>query len=172
MAKHVLGIWGALIVSYRAVAQEMPKGATALSVELGQGFTRPRGGPELYLATGQLAWQKTIIAEQLRAGLVGGVFHPGYQIGGLAGARVTLKVFQLPSVLLSKAGHVHVLVEYLPAVYTASARWRQWVGGGVGVETSNLLGVVIKLHRDVRTPTTYGQLALTYNLLHKSPPDL
>ncbi|UOQ68336.1 hypothetical protein [Hymenobacter volaticus] len=149
----------------------MPKGATALSVEIGQGFTRPRSGPELYLATGQLAWQKTLVPEKLRAGLVGGVFHPGYQIGGLAGARVTLKVFQLPSVLLSKAGHVHVLVEYLPAVYT-STHWRQWVGGGIGVETSNLLGVVVKLHRDVRTPTTYGQLALTYNLSHKSPPEL
>lgn len=133
MTKYVLGLLGVVIFSGKTTAQEMPKGTTAQTVEIGQGFTRPRGGPELYLATGQLAWQKTLVPEKLQAGLVGGVLHPGRQVGGLAGGRATLKVFQLPSVLLSQAGHVHVLVEYLPAVYIASTRWRQWVGAGIGL---------------------------------------
>ncbi|HEX8426562.1 hypothetical protein [Hymenobacter sp.] len=170
MKKYLIGLVGALMHTGNIVAQEIPKGATTLRAELGQGFTRPRGGPELYLATLQFALEKTIVPEQLRAGLVAGAFHPGRLLGGFAGGRATLKVFQLPSLLLAKAGHVQVLAEYLPLVYVPSNHWRQWVGVGIGVETSNLLGIALKFHRDTRTPTTYGQVALTYNLLHKSPP--
>ncbi|OUJ74844.1 hypothetical protein BXP70_08820 [Hymenobacter crusticola] len=139
-------------------------------VEVGQGFNRPRGGPERYLATAQFVPQWTLVPGRLRVGVPVGAFHPGYQLGGLAGSRLTLKVFQGPPVLLASSFHLHILAEYLPLVYTPTEHWRQLVGAGVGLETSNLLGIVLKLHRDVRTPTIYGQLALTYNLFYKSPP--
>ena len=175
--KFSLSCCGALLVSRLlapglAWAQEMPKG-TALLAELGQGFNRPPGGDVGYLATLQLVPQWTVVPGRLRAGLVLGAFYPGTRLGGLAGGRATLRVIQGPPVLLASSFHVHLLGEYLPAVWTGD-NWQQWIGVGVGIETSNLLGLAFKLHRDFRTPVTYGQLAITFNLLYRRnlPPDL
>ncbi|WP_324672153.1 hypothetical protein [Hymenobacter sp. GOD-10R] len=144
----------------------------ALLVEIGQGFYRPRGGPELYLATAQAVPQWSLVPGRLRVGLPVGLFHPGYQLGGLAGSRLTLNVLQGAPVLLASSFQLHILAEYLPLVYSPTMHWRQLVGAGVGLETSNLLGITLKLHRDVRTPAIYGQLMLTYNLFHQAPPPL
>lgn len=157
-----------------AWAQEIPKGLS-LPIELGQGFVHCPAGPDLYLATLQLAPQWTLLPGRLRAGLVLGTFYPGRGVGGLAGGRLTVKVLDGPPVLLASSFHVHLLAEYLPAVRTpGEGRWEQWVGGGVGLETSNLLGLALKLHRDFQRPATYGQLALTLNLRYKTsrPPEL
>jgi len=140
--------------------------------EVGQGFYRPRGGPELYLAAAQLVPQWTLVPGRLRVGVPLGIFHPGYQVGALAGSRLTIKLLQGAPVLLASSFHLHAIAEYLPLVYTPTTHWRQLVGAGLGLETSNLLGIAVKLHRDVRTPAFYGQLTLTYNLLHKAPPPL
>lgn len=158
-----------------AWAQEMPKGFS-LPIELGQGFVHRPAGPNLYLATLQLAPQWTLLPGRLRGGLVLGAFYPGRGVGGLVGGRLTVNVLNGPPVLLASSFHVHLLAEYLPAVRTPGegGHWRQWAGGGVGLETSNLLGLALKLHRDFQTPATYGQLALTLNLRYRTtvPPPL
>ena len=158
---------GALLAPGMSWAQEMPQGL-ALPLELGQGFTHGPTGPDLYLATLQLVPQWTLVPGRLRAGLVLGAFYPGTKVGGLAGGRLTVKIIDGPPVLLASSFHVHLLAEYLPAVRTGEGTWRQWLGAGVGLETSNVLGIVFKVHRDFRSSATYGQLALTFNLRYKS----
>ncbi len=160
-----------LLVPALARTQEIPKGPSLL-VELGQGLNRPRGGPELYLATVQLVPQWTLVPGHLRAGVVLGAFHPGYRAGGLAGGRVTLKVLQGPPIMLANSFHVHLLGEYLPAVWSSSEKWQQWVGAGVGLEEANLLGLALKVHRSFPAGTVYARLDLTFNLLHKGKPSL
>jgi hypothetical protein len=149
-----------------AQAQDMPKGFD-LMAEVGQGFNHPRGGDALYLATLQLVPQVTVVPEHLRAGLVLGTFYPGTHVGGLAGGRLTLKVIQGPAFLLANSFHVNLQGEYLPAVWTGGDTWRQWVGGGIGVETSNLLGLAFRVHRDFKTPATYGQMVVSINFRYK-----
>ena len=172
------GFWrallaGGLLAPALAGAQDIPKGAVVMA-ELGQGFNHAPGGDALYLATLQVVPQWTILPGRLRAGLVLGAFYPGTRVGGLAGGRVTVKLFQGPPVLMGNSFHVHLLGEYLPAVWAGPATWRQWVGAGIGLETSNLVGIALKVHRDFRTPATYGQLALAFNLRYKAsrPPEL
>ena len=149
-----------------AQAQDMPKGFDLLA-ELGQGFNHPRGGDALYLAALQVVPQVVLVPERLRAGLVLGAFYPGTRVGGLAGGRLTLKVLQGPGFLLANSFHVDLQGEYLPVVWTGAGTWRQWVGGGIGVETSNLLGLALRVHRDFRTPATYGQLVVAVNFRYK-----
>lgn len=149
-----------------AQAQDMPKGFD-VTAELGQGFHHPRGEDALYLATLQVVPQVTVVPGRLRAGLVLGAFYPGTHLGGLAGGRATLKVLQGPPFLLAGSFHVNLQGEYLPAVWTGANTWRQWVGGGIGLETSNLLSLAIRVHRDFRTPATYGQLVVAVNLRYK-----
>lgn len=171
--RAALLVGGLFLPPALAWAQEMPKGFS-LPVELSQGFAHRPGGPDLYLASLQVAPQWTLAPGRLRAGLVLGAFYPGRGVGGLAGGRLTAKVLEGPPVLLASSFHVHLLAEYLPAVRLSEGGWRQWAGGGVGLETSNLLGLALKLHRDLRRPATYGQLALTFNLRYKAsrPPEL
>lgn len=38
------------------------------------------------------------------------------------------------------------------------------MGVGFGLETSNILALAVRLHRDFRTPATYGQLSVAFNL--------
>lgn len=160
----LLAVLGAGVVSVRA--QEIPKGL-ALTAELGQGFSHVRGGDDRYLATWQLSPQWTILPGRLRAGPTLGLFYPGTRVGALAGGRLTWRVVQGPPIFLGSSFHVHLLGEYLPLVWTSPDTWRQWVGVGVGVETSNLLSLSIKFHRDFATPVTYGQLAVAFNLFYK-----
>jgi hypothetical protein len=164
---------GGLLLPASAGAQEMPKGFD-LMAELGQGFSRPRGDRTLYLATLQVVPQVTLVPERLRAGLVLGTLYPGTKLGVLAGGRLTYKLAQGPPVLLAKSFHVNLQGEYLPLVRSGPDTWRQWVGAGIGLETSNLLGVAVRVHRDFRTPATYGQLALSFNFRYKRtlPPEL
>lgn len=160
---------GALLMSGLAgpaQAQDLPQGFDVMA-ELGQGFHHPRGGDALYLATLQVVPQLTVVPGRLRAGLVLGAFYPGTHLAGLAGGRATLKVFQGPPFLLASSFHVNLQAEYLPAVWTGVDAWRQWVGGGIGLETSNLLSLSFRVHRDFRTPATYGQLAVAVNLRYK-----
>lgn len=157
---------GGLLGPAAARAQDMPKGFDLLA-EVGQGFSHPRGGDALYLATLQVVPQVTVVPERLRAGLVLGAFYPGTHAGALAGGRLTLKVIQGPSFLLASSFHVDLQGEYLPVVWTGADTWRQWVGAGIGIETSNLLGLAFRVHRDFHTPATYGQLAVYFNLRHK-----
>jgi hypothetical protein len=154
-------------------AQDIPKGYD-LMAEFGQGFSRPRGDKTLYLATLQLVPQVTLVPEKLRAGLVLGALYPGTGLGVLAGGRLTWKIAQGPPVLLARSFHVNLQGEYLPLVRSGPDAWRQWVGAGIGLETSNLLGVSVRVHRDFRTPATYGQLALAFNFRYKRtlPPNL
>lgn len=156
---------GALLGPVGAAAQDIPKGFDLLA-ELGQGFGRPRGGPTLYLATVQLVPQWTVVPERLRAGLVLGGLYPGSGVGGLAGGRLTLKVLSGPPFMLAGSFHVTLQGEYLPVVRVGEA-WRQWVGGGIGVETSNFLGLSFRVHRDFAAPATYGQMAVAYNLRYR-----
>ena len=164
---------GGLLLPAGAKAQEMPKGFD-LMAELGQGFSRPRGDRTLYLATLQVVPQVTLVPERLRAGLVLGALYPGTKLGVLAGGRLTYKLAQGPPVLLAKSFQVNLQGEYLPLVRSGSDTWRQWLGAGIGLETSNLLGVAVRVHRDFRTPATYGQLALSFNFRYKRtlPPEL
>ena len=162
------------LIATEARAQEMPKGF-ALMAEVGQGFSHLSSqADDRYLATLQLVPQWTVVPGRLRAGAVLGAFYPGTRVGGLAGGRATLRILQGPPVLLASAFHVHVLAEYLPVVRTGEGTWRQWVGAGIGIETSNLLSLAVKVHRDFRTPVTYGQLAVAINLRYKRtlPPEL
>ncbi|MVN77544.1 hypothetical protein GO988_14505 [Hymenobacter sp. HMF4947] len=160
---------GGMLAAPPARAQEMPAGkGPVFMAELGQGFNRSSGGNTLYLATLQVAPQWTVVPERLRLGPVVGVFYPGTRVGALAGGRATLKVIEGQKFLLASSFHVHLLGEYLPAVWTHSDTWRQWVGVGIGLETSSLLGVAFKVHRDFQTPTTYGQFTLALNLRYKA----
>ena len=155
-----------LLAPAPASAQDLPQGFDVLA-ELGQGFSHPRGGDALYLATLQVVPQATLVPERLRAGLVLGAFYPGTRVGGLAGGRLTLKVLQGPSFLLANSFHVNIQGEYLPVVRVGDGAWRQWLGGGIALETSNLLGLVFRVHRDFKTPATYGQMAVTFNFRYK-----
>lgn len=167
-APPTLLLLGVVLLGARGPArgQEMPPGLT-LPVELGQGFNHARGGDALYLATLQLTPQWTLVPGRLRAGPTLGLFYPGTRLGALAGGRLTLRVAQGPPVFLGSSFHVHLLAEYLPLVRDSPDRWRQWVGAGVGVETSNLLTLSLKLHRDLTWPATYGQLAVAFNLRYQ-----
>ena len=156
---------GAVLGPVAAGAQDIPKGFDLLA-ELGQGFSHPQGGPTLYLATAQLVPQWTVVPDRLRAGLVLGGLYPGTEVGGLAGGRLTLKVLNGPPFMLAGSFHVTLQGEYLPVV-RAGDGWRQWVGGGVGVETSNFLGLSFRVHRDLRASATYGQMAVAYNLRYR-----
>ena len=148
-----------------ARAQDIPRGFD-LFAELGQGFARPRGGPTLYLAALQVVPQWTVVPERLRAGVVVGAFYPGREVGGLAGGRLTLKVFKGPPLLLASTFLVNLQGEYLPVVRTGDT-WRQWAGLGLGLETGNLLSLNFRVHRDFRSPVTYGQMAVGFNLNYK-----
>lgn len=148
-----------------AHAQDIPKGFD-LFTELGQGFARPQGGPTLYLAALQVVPQWTVVPERLRAGLVVGAFYPGTEVGGLAGGRLTLKVLNGPAFLLASSFHVNVQGEYLPVVRSADT-WRQWAGLGLGLEAGDLLSLNFRVHRDFRSPATYGQMAVGFNLRYK-----
>lgn len=169
------GVWlaGLLLAPLAGRAQEMPTG-WALPVEVGQGFNHPPGADALYLATLQVVPQVTVVPERLRAGLVLGGFYPGTQVGGLAGGRLTCKLLEGKKFALASTYHLNLQVEYLPVVQAGDGPRRQWVGAGLGLGTSNLLGVAIRLHRDFATPATYGQLSLAVNLLYKTHrnPDL
>ena len=157
---------GALAAPAGAWAQEIPRGFDLL-VEAGQGLSHPQGGPGLYLATLQVVPQWTLVPERLRAGLVLGAVYPGTHFGGLAGGRVTVKILEGPPFLLAKSFHVNLQGEYLPVVHTEPGTWRQWVGAGIGLETSNLLALAVRVHRDFGAPATYGQLAVAFNLRYK-----
>lgn len=156
---------GVVLGPVAAGAQDIPQGFDLLA-ELGQGFSRPQGGPTLYLATAQLVPQWTLVENRLRAGLVLGGLYPGTEVGGLAGGRLTLKVLNGPPFMLAGSFHVTLQGEYLPVVRTGEV-WRQWVRGGVGIETSNFLGLSFRVHRDFETPATYGQMAVAYNLRYR-----
>lgn len=145
-----------------AAAQDIPKGFD-LFAELGQGFARPPGGPTLYLGTLQVVPQWTVVPDRLRAGLVLGALYPGTAVGGLAGGRLTLKVLSGPGFMLAKSFHVNLQGEYLPVV-RAGDGWRQWAGLGLGLESSNLLSLNFRVHRDFGQPATYGQMAVGFNL--------
>ena len=164
---------GGSLLAREAPAQDMPKGL-ALMVEAGQGFRHQASSDDRYLATLQLVPQFTVVPGRLRAGLVLGGFYPGTGLGALAGGRLTVRVAQGPPLLLASSFQVHLLAEYLPVVRPGDGTRRQWVGGGIGIETSDLLSLAVKLHRDFQSPATYGQLAVALNLLHKKtlPPEL
>jgi|GEM_PF-2513528 len=159
-----------------AWAQDMPSGkGPVVMAEIGQGFNHAPGGDVLYLGTLQVVPQWTVLPGRLRLGPVLGLFYPGTRVGGLAGGRATLKVLNGPQFALAGTFHVHLLGEYLPLVWTSPDTWRQLLGGGVGLETSNLLGFTIKAHRDFRAARTYGQFAVAFNLRYQSftpPKDL
>lgn len=131
---------GAAVTS--ASAQEMPKGL-ALTAELGQRFGHVREGNDRYLATLQLSLQWTVVPGRLRTGPTPGVFYSGTRLGALAGGRLTLRIVQGPPVFLGSSFHGHLLGEYLPLVWTSPNTWRQWVGAGMGLETTNLVSLLL-----------------------------
>ncbi|WP_461053907.1 hypothetical protein [Spirosoma arcticum] len=149
-------------------AQEFPK-AFSLPIELGQGFNQPVGQSPLYLVTLQAVPQFTPIPGRLRLGAVLGGFYPGGRVGGLAGPRLTIKLLDGPPILSATSFNVHLLGEFLWA--TAPGSGRQLLGGGIGLGSSDLLTVSLKLHRDLMQPATWFQFSLSYNpAKRKNPP--
>ena len=159
----VLGLW--LATSWQSMAQNFPKntGSPWIWVEAGSGFNQPLGSPKLYLATLQITPQYTVVPGRLRAGMTGGGFYQGSQLGWLGGPRVTLKVLEGPTVLTASSYNIHLLGEYLFGTRSGAERDRQWLGGGVGLELDDLLGFSLKLHRDQRQPVTYFQFGVSFN---------
>lgn len=151
-----------------AQAQEFPK-AFSLPIELGQGFNKPAGQSPLYLVTLQAVPQITLMPGRLQVGAVLGGFYPGGRVGGLAGPRLTIKLLDGPPILSAASFNVHLLGEFLWA--TAPGRGRQLLGGGIGLGSSDLLTVSLKLHRDLMQPATWFQFSLGYNpAKRKNPP--
>lgn len=153
-----------------AVAQEFPKGF-ALPVELGQGFNQPAGTP-LYLLTLQAVPQVTLVPGKLRLGAVLGGFYPATQVGVLAGPRVALKILEGKPILSASSFNLHLLAEFLWATAPELAKGRQLLGGGIGVGSSDLATVSLKLHRDLANSSTWFQVSVGYNLVKKTPPPL
>ncbi|GAB3496367.1 hypothetical protein GCM10027341_15020 [Spirosoma knui] len=153
-----------------AVAQEFPKGFS-LPVELGQGFNQPAGTP-LYLLTLQAVPQVTIVPERLRLAAVLGGFYPATSVGVLAGPRVTLKVLEGKPILSASSFNLHVLAEFLWATAPELTKGRQLLGGGIGIGSSDLATVSLKLHRDLVHSATWFQVSVGYNLVRKTPPPL
>lgn len=149
-------------------AQEFPK-AFSLPIELGQGFNQPAGRSPLYLVTLQAVPQITLVPDRLRLGAVVGGFYPGGRVGGLAGPRLTIKLLDGPPVLSATSFNVHLLGEFLWA--TAPGNGRYLLGGGLGLGSSDLLTVSLKLHRDLIQPATWFQFSVGYNpAKRKNPP--
>lgn len=153
----------------RAWAQEFPKGFS-LPIELGQGFNQPAGSAPLYLLTLQAVPQFTLVPGHLRLGAVVGGYYPATQVGILAGPRLTVKLLQGAPALTASSYNLHLLAEYLWA--TTPATTRQLLGGGIGVGSSDLLTVSLKLHRDLHQPATFFQFSLGYNVSKQKIPVL
>lgn len=152
-------------------AQEFPKGFS-LPIELGQGFNQPAGHSPLYLLTLQAVPQVTLVPERLRLGAVLGGFYPGGRVGGLAGPRLTLKLFQGADMLTASSFNVHLLGEFLWATTPAPETGRQLLGGGIGVGSSDLVTLAVRLHRDLNRPGTWFQVAVGYNVAKPKRPVL
>lgn len=163
----LLSLW--LWIAHPGQAQEFPKGFS-LPIELGQGFNQPAGSSPLYLLTLQAVPQVTIIPEHLRLGAVVGGFYPGGRVGGLAGPRLALKVLQGPPILSASSYNLHLLAEFLWA--TAPVEGRQLLGGGIGLGSSDLLAVSLKVHRDLVQPSTWFQFGMSYNPAKRKIPPL
>ncbi len=149
-----------LCLRYSGQAQEFPKDFS-LPIELGQGFNQPAGGSPLYLLTLQAVPQVSLIPGHLRLGAVVGGFYPGGRAGVLAGPRLTVKLLQGPPVLTASSFNLHLIGEFLWATRPGDSR--QLIGGGIGLGSSDLLAVSLKLHRDLIQPTTWFQFGLSYN---------
>ena len=163
----LLTLW--LWLAHSGQAQEFPNGFS-LPIEVGQGFNQPAGRSPLYLLTLQAVPQATLIPDHLRLGAVVGGFYPGGRVGVLAGPRLTIKLLQGPPILSASSYNLHLLAEYLWA--TAPAGGRQLLGGGIGLGSSDLLVVSLKLHRDLVQPSTWFQFGLSYNPAKRKIPPL
>lgn len=157
-----------ILLRQSALAQEFPKGFS-MPIELGQGFNQPSGTP-LYLLTLQAVPQVTLIPGHLRLGAVVGGFYPATTVGVLAGPRLTLKLLEGPSLLSASSFNLHLITEFLWG--TAPANGRQLLGGGIGLGSSDLATLSLKLHRDLQQSATWFQVCIGYNPRKRTPPPL
>ncbi|GAB3556242.1 hypothetical protein [Spirosoma fluminis] len=158
------------ILHRAAVAQEFPKGFS-LPIEIGQGFNQPAGTP-LYLLTLQAVPQVTLVPGRLQLGAVLGGFYPATHVGVLAGPRVALKVLAGKPILSASSFNLHILAEFLWATAPELTKGRQLLGGGIGIGSSDLATVSLRLHRDLAHSATWFQVSIGYNLVKKTPPPL
>ncbi len=154
-----------MLVSLTAFAQDFPKG-WFVPIELGQGFARPTGGPELYLVSLGVAPQVTVIEGKLRLGVMVGGFYNNARINGLAGPRVAVKLSQGASILTASSYNLNLFGEFL-----WGTDQQQLPGLGLAVETSNLLALSLKLHRDINHDATWFQLGVAFNPFKKKFPE-
>ncbi len=148
-----------------AWCQDFPKG-WAVPFELGQGFVRPAGGPELYLVGLQVTPQLTVIENRMRLGFTAGGFYNANRIGGLAGPHLAVKLAQGKPILTASSYNIHVFGEYL-----WGTGQQQLPGGGIGIETSNLLALSLKLHRDIIHQSTWFQFGIAFSPFIKKFPE-
>ena len=153
------------------LAQEFSKDFS-LPIELGQGFNKPAGHAPLYLLTLQAVPQVTLVPGRLRLGAVVGGFYPGTRVGVLAGPRLTVKLLQGAPVLSATSFNLHLLGEFLWATAPEPVSGRQLVGGGIGLGSSDLLTLSLKLHRDLIQPSTWFQFSIGYNPAKRKIPPL
>ncbi len=154
-----------------AQAQEFPKGFS-MPIEVGQGFNKPDKQSPLYLVTLQVVPQVTLLPGRLRLGAVLGGFYPASRVGVLAGPRLTVKLLEGPPVFSASSFNLHLLGEFLWATAPAPANGRQLLGGGIGLGSSDLVTVSLKLHRDLNGSATWFQLSIGYNVVKPSIPPL
>jgi hypothetical protein len=152
-------------------AQEFPKDFS-MPVELGQGFNQPTGNHPLYLLTLQVVPQATLVPGRLRLGAVLGSYYPATRVGLLAGPRLTLKLLEGPAFLSASSFNLHLIGEFLWATAPTPDTGRQLLGGGIGVGSSDLVTLALKLHRDLKQPATFFQVSIGYNLCKPKIPPL
>ncbi len=158
-----------LCLFHRVRAQEFPNGFS-MPIELGQGFNQPTGRSPLYLLTLQAVPQVTLIPNRLRLGVVLGGYYPATRVGLLGGPQLTVKLLQGAPVLSATSFNVHLLGEFLWA--TAPGSGRQLLGGGIGLGSSDLVTLSLKLHRDLRQSATFFQVGIGYNVSKRKIPPL
>lgn len=143
-----------------------------MPIELGQGFNKPSEQSPLYLLTLQAVPQVTLIPERLRLGVVLGGFYPASRVGALAGPRLTVKLLEGAPILSASSFNLHLLGEFLWGTAPASTNGRQLLGGGIGIGSSDLLTVALKVHRDLKQSATWFQVSIGYNIVKPSIPPL
>ena len=140
-----------------------------LPVELGMGFSS-RQSKALFSA--QVCPQFPLVTHSLRLGAtIGGTFtaaSPEYatdQWGVYAGPRLAWRIKSLDVKIPGLPegipwGNVQVFAEHLWGPGNSRV-----LGAGIGLEALKRFSVLIKVHRDYEHQSTWGQLALAYNVI-------
>jgi len=151
----------ALLPAQLFAQTEFKKRSQLLALEFLQGFNRPQGGPELYLADLRLAYQYTVVPGILRLGATAGGAYSNRTASAFAGPTAALRLLNLNTEMGSVA-NLQLLLEHL-----WGTGHQKLAGGGLRAALGNTVLLSLLAHRDYHHDYWNFQFGIGINFIHE-----